>query len=160
MKYHDKETYQNKLNVMKKTAKLALIGLIFASAAGFTAPAEARGYDSRGHHGYYGGHRGYRHHGYRHHGYRHRSHSSHRGAYLAGGLIIGSLLTHAYHRNNQPYVNEGFVRETRVVSEPRIVSRSTGRRLFRDRNGDCFERTTTRNGDELLLELDPNECAW
>lgn len=148
--------YRTKLSNMQTAARIALVSLVVATTAGFTAPAEAGGYYGKGHHGYYGGHRGYR-----HHGYRHRSHSSHRGAYLAGGLILGSLITHAYHRSHQPHVQERYVvRESSVVHEPRVISRSTGRRLFRDRNGDCFERTTTRNGDELLLELDPSECAW
>lgn len=139
----------------QSVGKILLGSAIVFFSAGFSFDAEARGH---GHH-YYGDH--HRGHGYRHgynYGYRrgHRRHHGHhdRGAYLAGGLVLGSLLTHAYHRSHEPYV----VRESRVVR--RTVETPVSRRLFKDRYGDCFERNYNSAGDEVLVELNPSECAW
>ncbi len=140
--------------------KFAIAGFLLAGSLGFTNEAQARGY--HGSH-YYGGHYygGGGHYGHRHRGHRHGRHHSRRGAYLAGGLILGSLLTHAYHRSHYPRTEPYVVRERRVIrSTPHVVERRTTKRLFRDRDGNCFERTFNRNGDELLVELDPAECAW
>jgi hypothetical protein len=137
----------------RNIGKILLGSAIIFMAAGFSFDAEARGHGYR----YYGGHNGG--HGYGH-GYRHGSghHGSHDGAYLVGGLVLGSLISHAYHRRQDPYV----VRETRVVhrTSERTSERPVGRRLYKDRNGDCFERNYNAAGDEILVELDPNECAW
>ena len=134
--------------------KSAIAACIFFIGAGLSAPAEAgRHYGDR----YYGGHYYHDYRPYRRycHHRRHRHHSR-RGAYLAGGLLLGSIITHAYHRANHPHYNER-VRERRVVrSEPHEVTR----RLFRDRNGNCFERTQNSRGAQVLIELDPGECAW
>ena len=131
----------------KNIGKILLGAAILFMTAGFSYDAEARGHGQR----YYGDH--HRSHGYR---YGHRSHHGHssRGAYLAGGLVLGSLLSHAYHRRHDPYV----VRETRVVR--RSTETPVARRLFKDRNGNCYERNYNQAGDEVLVELDPNECAW
>jgi len=123
-----------------------------------SSPAEARGYHHNhyyGGHGYHAGyHRSYRR-GYRH-GYRRGHRRNNDAAYLAGGLVLGSLLTHAYHNHQDRYV-----RDVRVVRErPLRQSERVSRRLFRDRHGNCFERTYTPDGDELLLELDERQCHW
>jgi hypothetical protein len=136
--------------------KIAIVGAVVMMLSAFSAPAEA-GSHYRGHQGY-GGH--YNRHSYRHsygHGYRrsHRSHHSNRGAYLVGGLVLGGIIASAIHRNHDPYV----VRESRVEQSSRADRRVT-RRLYRDRDGNCFERTFSSNGDELLSELDPADCAW
>ena len=108
---------------------------------------------ARGHHGYngYGYGNGGHHYGGRHYG----GHHNYQGAYFAGGLILGSLIARSHHRYHEPVV----VQRT-VVREPVVVTRNPGRRLFRDRDGNCFERTRSSQGDELMVELDPAECAW
>ena len=116
-------------------------------AISFDAQAGGRGHHNGGH--YYGHGHG---HGYRY-GY---GHSGHGAGYLIGGLVLGSMLTHAYERRHQPYL----VQESRVVQIPAETQRRVSRRLFRDRNGNCFERNFNSAGDELLVELDPSECAW
>ena len=117
------------------------------------------------HHGYrhFTGHAPhYRH--YRHYRHHRHGHHSNRGAYLAGGIILGSVLTHAltrhrHHEYHDPY----YEQETRVIRHgPSYTRRSAEpvRRLFRDRDGNCFEKQYNDRGDEILLELDPAECAW
>ncbi|NKC00761.1 MAG: hypothetical protein GKR90_20010 [Pseudomonadales bacterium] len=145
----------------KLLTKLAIVGSVVMLSSAFSAPAEA-GPHYRGYHGgdYYNRH-SYRH-GYRH-GYRrhHRRHRSDRGAYLVGGLVLGGIIASAIHRNQDHHVYRDTreIRETRVVRTPRSDDR-VSRHLYRDRNGNCFERTSSPNGDELLAELDPASCAW
>ncbi|MEM7077278.1 MAG: hypothetical protein AAF513_01505 [Pseudomonadota bacterium] len=146
--------------------KFMIITGLCALAAVFSIDAHAGGrhYSGYGHHyGYHDyGYRSYRQRHYRHRNYGHRHyyrdrHHSRRAAYLAGGLILGGLLTHSYHRAHEPVV----VRESRVIrSGGGRYDTRVSRRLFRDRDGNCFERTTNRNGEELLAELDRAECAW
>ena len=127
---------------------IAIVTAIFLTAA-FSLPAQAGGYN--GHHYRHGGHH------YRHGGH----HSSDAGAYLAGGLILGSLIGHAYSRHNRPYY-EPYYGRTVVVDAP-VVTRSSpriSRRLLRDRDGNCFEKNYNDRGDEIMVELDPSECAW
>lgn len=136
--------------------KSALLAGAMLLAAMASSPAEARGYHHDRH--YYGGngyHRGY-HRGYRH-GYRRSRRHNNDAAYLAGGLVLGSLLTHAYHSHH-----DNYARDVRVIRESRSVRRSdnVSRRLFRDRYGNCFERTYSPDGDEILLELDAQQCQW
>jgi len=96
----------------------------------------------------------------------HRGGHGDKGLYLAGGLILGSLITHAYHRSyepvtvRQPVYREVVYESSPVVTSTRVIREAPGRRLFRDRNGDCFERTTSVNGEELLVEIDRTACAW
>lgn len=155
-----------KINLSIIAIALAAFALVAA------APADAGKRHHRSSHGgyydgyYSGGHYGHRRHRYarhynhgyyRHsrHGYRHRDHS---GAYLAGGLILGSALTHAFSR---PRYSDRTV-ETVVYREPETRSGSTvvGRRLLKDRNGVCWERKLDKNGDELLEELPAQACDW
>ena len=148
-----------------KTFALAVLTLCMASAA---VPAQA----GNGHRGHGYDHRGWGHGG---HYYRggggHRSHHNHNGAYLVGGLILGSVLTSAYHRANdrdyyEPYPVTRTVYRTvpsRVVSHEVIREVNVppaGRTLFRDRHGNCFERNYNDDGDEVLYELDPSDCDW
>ncbi|HTO57125.1 MAG TPA: hypothetical protein VMJ74_04990 [Pseudomonadales bacterium] len=75
-------------------------------------------------------------------------------AYLAGGVILGALLTNmfqgsrptAYYDNSQP--------------TPPSAPQAQGRRLFRDANGNCYERQTDSYGNELSNELPPSACNW
>lgn len=131
-----------------------------------TSSALARDYH-RG--GYYGDHHG-SHHGYnRHHYNGHYRNRNHHGEYLIGGLILGSLISHSYRErrsyprhtysrsyNNNPYYQDGYSRVIRTTNTPIV----TGRRLFKDIDGNCFERRQDTNGDELLEALPIEECAW
>lgn len=140
--------------------KIALVAVAAISAAALSSPAEARGYHHYDrHYGYHGYHRKYHRgydRGYRH-GYRRGYRRNNDAAYLAGGLVLGSLLTHAYHSHRDHYA-----RDAHVVRERPVVRRSesVSRRLFRDRFGNCFERGTARDGSELLIELDESQCRW
>ena len=101
---------------------------------------------------------------------------SHGGA-LIGGLVLGSLLnqatanrptTEVVYRN--PPVRTRTLISTRQPTRSRSVisssrPRSTlinqnGRRLLRDIEGNCFERTRNTAGEELRVQLDPAECAF
>ncbi|MEM1228918.1 MAG: hypothetical protein AAGI15_00145 [Pseudomonadota bacterium] len=139
----------------------ALLSLVATSAQ--AGPGHGyRGYDGFG----YGRHldRTY-HRGFRR-GLRHgRRHSrSNRGAYLAGGVILGSVITHALTR---PRYSERVVEyrsTTPVYQDRRVVvdqePQRVSRRLFRDRDGNCYERETTPAGDDLLIELPDRDCDW
>ena len=143
--------------------KVLLGSAIIFMSTGFSFDAEAGGHGKHYYGDRHGGH-GYRHgysHGYRSGHGHHRGHSDH-GAYLVGGIILGSLISHAYQRRHEPY----FMRETttEVTRQSRVVRGTAetpvARRLFKDRYGDCFERSYDSAGNEVLVELDPNECAW
>lgn len=142
-----------------KTFTLAVLTLCVASAA---FPVQAGG----GHRGHGYDHRGWGHSGhYYRGGHGHRSHHNHNGAYLLGGLVLGSVLASAYHRGNErgyyePYPVTRTVYRTmpsRVVIREAIVA-PAGRSLFRDRHGNCFERNYNGDGDEVHYELDPADC--
>ncbi|NOX49013.1 MAG: hypothetical protein GXP16_00540 [Gammaproteobacteria bacterium] len=151
--------------------KLALVSSALLLTLGLSLPAHAGGSYSGhygGHHGgYYGGHHGgyyNRHysHSYRdnyYYGYRrHHRRYDNTAAYIAGGLVLGSLLTHTFDRHPSTlYTTNEFNGRRTVVSDN---NRRVSRRLYKDRQGNCFEKTYTPAGDELLSELDPNQCAW
>ena len=99
------------------------------------------------------------------------------GGALIGGLVLGSLLnqatanrpaTEVVYRN--PPVRTRTLISTRQPARSRSVissssPRSTlinqnGRRLLRDIEGNCFERTRNTAGEELRVQLDPAECAF
>ena len=103
----------------------------------------------------------YRDHRYRHH---HRSHHSSRGEYLLGGVVIGSILGHALS-STRDYPPSRVVHYERVVVEPRVrrtrvIEPAVTRRLYRDIDGNCFERRQDGTGSELLVELPAEACAW
>ena len=71
-------------------------------------------------------------------------------AYLVGGAILGSVLTNVYH-NSQAQ---------QVAPANQVIAAPQGRRLLRDLNGNCYERTTDGYGNELRTELPPSQCNW
>ncbi|MFK7912875.1 MAG: hypothetical protein AB8B93_03085 [Pseudomonadales bacterium] len=150
---------------------LALLG--WAALTAMPAQAGGRYSDGARHGGYhYDGGRGYRHnrrqryrdarrHSYRYNNryhYRQRSRSN-RGAYLAGGILLGSVITHALTRPRHERHGDSY-HETRVIRETANQSSAPTRRLFRDRDGNCFERATDQQGNEVLIGLPDSECAW
>lgn len=124
-----------------------------------TSWADGRGY---GHykHGY--GH-GYRHyhggHGYRYYG-GHHHHKHHNGgdddevAYLVGGLLLGGILTHAYHTSQPRYVAPA------PAYAPAYAVPAADRRLVRDAAGNCYESYYDASGREVRVPVAPNQCAW
>lgn len=121
-----------------------------------------------GGHGNYGGYNDYGYNDYgggRHYG-SHGRHHGREALFLAGGLIVGSVLTNAYHNSyerrvvRQPVYRDVVYDSSPIVRSTQVIRQNQGRRLFRDRNGDCFERTTSANGEELLIELDRSTCTW
>ena len=158
--------------------------LVTGSAIALPAQAGHHGHDRWNRHNDYqnynrdgyGNHGGHNNYGYNNYGYNdsyggrhHRSHGRHHGrevAFLAGGLIVGSLLSNAYHNSyerravRQPVYHEVVYDSSPIVQSTQVIRQNEGRRLFRDRNGDCFERSTNSYGEELLVELDRGACAW
>ena len=85
------------------------------------------------------------------------------GSFL-GGLVLGSLLS--YPRTYQrPIYRPIPVADTyrtnggdvRVYSSAPVT---TGRRLLRDLEGNCFERNSDEEGNEIRVQLDPSECDF
>ena len=103
---------------------------------------------------YYGGsHFGF---SYGHYGYRrHRQHNDL--GYLVGGLVLGSLLSSTSYR-------EPLTRTREIVYVKQSASRSaplnTGRRLLKDLQGNCFERKSDGNGNEIRVQLEASECSF
>ncbi len=124
------------------------------------------GYGYAGHGNYWHGYRGYyapAYHGYYapayygyapYYPYYHHNNNNNSAAYLVGGLVVGSLLTNAYIHSQPAYSTQTVVQPTQVVAP------AQGRRLLRDLNGDCFERTTDAAGNELRTQLPASECNW
>lgn len=122
-----------------KLTVLALAVLCFAAGA-----AEARGYG---------------HHGDRHGGHRY-SHGYHHGAYahaLIGSVVLGALLAPPRYAAAPPVVYVSPPAPV-VIAPPPVAS--TGRRLLRDSNGNCFERLFDGSGREVSVSLSPAECLW
>jgi hypothetical protein len=165
-----------------KTLQLSLGIFIIALSVLTIAPAHAGGRDHYSHFGgFHPGH-GHRHHhwsGYhRRHdyrrGYKHgrRHHHHHDAGYLLGGIVIGSLISQAYHHNDghstHRYYHSGNYAgrtESRVVyrtAEPvdyREQESAIPRHiLLRDRDGRCFTVTETDAGTELRTEIDAGAC--
>jgi hypothetical protein len=72
-------------------------------------------------------------------------------AYLVGGLVLGALLTNAFPGSRPAQYADN------VPSSPPGLQ---GRRLFRDANGNCYERRTDSAGNELSTELPASACDW
>ena len=71
-------------------------------------------------------------------------------AYLIGGAVLGSVLTNVY-QNSQVQ---------QVPAQQVVVAPQQGRHLLRDLNGNCYDRSTDANGNELRTELPPSACNW
>ena len=146
-----------------------------------TTSVMAQGYKHkyRGHQGQYKHHNNYKHGGHHYkqggHRYKHRSgHNSDNGAYLAGGLILGSILTHSYNNSHysrpsyhtsyrttysEPVVKRRVIYSTRVI-EPPSEPINKGRQFYKDLAGNCFEIFHSTQGDELKKELPQEDCHW
>ena len=96
---------------------------------------------------------------------------------LIGGLMLGSLLNQAIaNRSTSKGVYRNPAVRTRTListgqparsrssissSRPRsTLINKNGRRLLRDLEGKCYERTENTAGEELRIELEPAECAF
>jgi len=106
--------------------------------------------------------------------YQHKNNNNHSDwpAYLAGGLIIGALVTHAYDQSHPSTSYYSSASTSSYSSPPSTTSYSSpastsysggsaqGRRLLRDINGNCYERQTDSAGNEMRTELPASECNW
>lgn len=131
----------------------------------------SRGYD-RHNRRYHRGYRGYNRHNFRHsyrQGFRHGRYrrSDRNGAYLLGGLVVGSLITHAIHNNRDDrryeQRTERYYDPNKSYSATRAAQTTdapVSRHLFRDAQGNCFERQTGPDNQELLIDLPAEECRW
>ncbi len=129
-----------------------VLGMLIALA---TSPATFAG-SSYG----YDGHRGGHHRSHQRHYRPHRS-RSHRGEYLLGGIVIGSLIANSVHkaRHHQPYVQRRVYQPTRTIHTERHTE-TIERRLLRDGSGACFELFTAADGSEVREPIARRECSW
>ncbi len=112
-----------------------------------------RNHNRRGKH-YYGGayrHHGYRpysygHRGYRPYGYGHHGYSNGLG-YVAGALVVGSLIHSINHR--QP---------SQIVYRSKPVSRAQDYWYRVDSDGQCVEVRMNRDGQEVWTYVDASYC--
>ena len=98
---------------------------------------------------------------------RHRGYDS--GSFF-GGLVLGSLFN--FSRRSSGYAQTVAYRNVPTISTREIVyvdqaqARSTatavasGRRLLRDLQGNCFERIVDKQGDEIRVQLEAQECNF
>ena len=87
-----------------------------------------------------------------------------------GGLVLGSLFN--FSRRSSGYAQTVVYRNAPTISTREIVyvdqaqARSTatavasGRRLLRDLQGNCFERIVDKQGDEIRVQLEAQECNF
>jgi hypothetical protein len=68
--------------------------------------------------------------------------------YLVGGIVLGALLTSAFPGT----------RPAAYQSSSAPIANDPGRHLFRDANGNCYERQTDSSGNEMRIELPPSAC--
>ncbi len=136
---------------MKLLAPL-LVTIITVATSPTTLAGGSHGYD-----GHRGGHHSY-------HPRIHRSvqrHRSHRGEYLVGGILIGSLIANSVHhaRHQRPYVEYRADQPTRTVYTERRTE-TIERRLLRDGSGNCFEIFAAADGSETREPIARAECSW
>lgn len=168
---------------------LSIVGaLVLSQAASADSRDHRRGYGQHKYgNSYRSGYRGNRrvnayHYGTRHRDYnrRYRSgfnlsygnyYSRHRGydsGSFVGGLVLGSLFS--YPRYSSRNVETVVYRNAPATQTREIVyvdreQRSaapvaSGRRLLRDLEGNCFERVVDEQGDEIRIQLEPQECNF
>jgi hypothetical protein len=104
---------------------------------------------------------------YGHYYSRHRGYDS---VSFLGGLVLGSLLNSSRHssRNVETvvYRSPSTISTRDIVYDDRAQTRSaaapvaSGRRLLRDLEGNCFERIVDKQGDEIRVQLEAQECNF
>ena len=164
---------------------LLLFGTLTMLALAPTVQADGRyGYGYDRHPGYYGGNhyrgRGYyrgNHYGrYKPHYYRpgssvhlsfgrHYYHDHFSTGSFVGGLVLGSVLSHAVrprYRETRYYGTPVHrPSSVTVVRRTPVVSRSVSeRRLLRDLSGRCFEITRSSGGREIRTEIESSACNF
>ena len=138
----------------------ALIALMLIT---FSYDASASDRHHRRSHHYSYGHSFGHHYGGHHFSFGHHYSGHHSDAgWLLGGLVLGSVLSRPRYRYD--YSSEPVVRTREIVYVKDRSTNSTkvitGRRLWKDLEGNCFERTVDEDGNELRVQLDPGECNF
>ncbi len=137
---------------MKTTLTLLIAACLTISAPTTWAGGRHEGHG--GYPGYYGGHGYYAGHGHRYYGHRHYRghHDNDEWAYLLGGLVLGGLVTHAYHRQQEAV--------QAVPAQGYYAVPNSGQRLVRDAYGNCYTSTFDAAGTEYRTPADPALCNW
>lgn len=97
----------------------------------------------------------------------HRRYGRYDAGDLLGGIVLGSLLANSYrdYRDTRSYERVVYrrpvtrTREVVYVNQPQARA-SSGRKLLRDVDGNCFEIDYNSTGDEVRTQLDPAACAY
>lgn len=99
-------------------------------------------------------------------GYYGRGYRRHDAGDFLGGLVVGSLLTSSYQSNREydrvVYRSAPVTRTREVVVNRNSVApvSSSGRKLLRDLQGNCYEISRNSSGDEVRVEIDPGFCEF
>lgn len=97
-------------------------------------------------------------------GYYGRSYRRHDAGDFLGGLVLGSLLTSSYQssRDYERVVYRSAPRAREVIVNRSTQTRipSSGRKLLRDLQGNCYEISRNNAGDEVRVEIDPGQCTF
>ncbi len=133
-----------------------LLVILVSTSLILSTPLASAG-NRHGGHGGHGGYYGHGGHGYYHGHHRHRRNNDEVG-YLIGGLLLGGLVTHAYHRSQQQRVYAAPVE--RVYAERAYAVPTAGQRLVRDSRGGCYTSEFDSSGTEYRTPVDPALCNW
>ncbi len=108
--------------------------------------------------------------GYGRYGYGRWGHRRYDSGDLIGGIVLGSLLTSSYrdYRDSRSYERVVYRRPVTTTREVVYVNSgnnqqtraSSGRKLLRDLDGNCFEISYNSAGDEVRTQLEPSVCAY
>jgi hypothetical protein len=136
-------------------ATAAALTLTFTAPLSWAGGGHGRGHYYGGHGHYYGGHGHY----YRGHGHYYHRHGHHNGDddevwYLVGGLLLGGVLTHAYH------TSQARAYAPAAPAYAGYAAPTPSRRLVRDAAGNCYESYFDASGAEIRVPVSPQQCAW
>jgi hypothetical protein len=137
-----------------KPVGVAVLAVLLASASPAFAHGKGKGHGYHEHHHHYRGGHYYKppkhQHHHHHHHHKHKRRSSNEAAYLLGGIVLGSVLTHTLTQPRAQYA---------PAPAPAHYGPAPGRRLLLDAYGDCYERRG-HGGSEVLIPLPRYECNW
>jgi len=148
---------------MKRVLLILTVALSMAAMVPVAAWGGGYGHGYRhGGHFHGGGYRyggGYRGGGGYRHGYGRYRYNDNAAQYFVGGVLLGALLTPPQRYAPAPVVVVPQPAPVVVATAPPVRT-APARRLFRDINGNCFERQVDGAGREVRLPLAATDCAW